>query len=1722
MNVNRTLPRGDDADSPTKFHHALRSNAEYRLLFADQLHRALFSSGALYVDPDHSQWDPEHPERNVPAARFVEIAESIDQALIAESARWGDVRDQLYTPDNQLLSLRNSLLTNWFPDRSQILLNQFRAQGLYPNLAAAEFNQHGGSIAAGFQLTAVAPQGIIYYTTDGSDPRTALTGEPSPGAQVLDGPLALSDSTHVKTRVLSGSTWSALNEATFLVQPPALTISEIHFNPAAPPEADSRNNDDFEFVELFNYGSETIDLAGVRLVDGVQFDFTGSNVTSLAAGQYTIVVKNLDAFTSRYDITRINIAGQYGGTGDQLSNSGERITLVDRFDQAIVDFKFKDGWHDLADGEGFSLTRTDAGDDRADLESRAAWRPSSDLGGSPGKADRRATPDFGAVIINELLTHTDDALGDRIELYNTTDTAIDLGGWLLSDDPLKLDKYVIPSPATIEPGGYLVFDQSQHFGNLAAAGVNEVFGFSELGERAILSAADASGLLGYRATRKFGAARREVSFGLHVKSTGGDDFVAMQTQTFGADNARPLVGPVVIHELRYRPEGGRLEFIELRNTSAAAVSLAGWSLSGVQFVFPPDATIDAGGLLVIAPVDPQSFRAAERIAFDVPILGPYLGSLNNGGEDVRLFMPGDVEPDGTSPLIQVDRVKYDNAQPWPLESAQQGASLQRIDPSAYGNDVANWVAGLYGGTPGDLPLKPIVINEILYRPLSALVEPAPAGNFEPTDEEYVELYNNSDLAVDVSGWKFTSGFGYVIPQGTVIAPRGYLVVASDVNMFTARYGTVDQLVGGDGSGNERTDWIGKLSNSGENIRFERPGGDLVDRVRYADSGDWGVRRWVQDFNGDAGVWGWQWFAPHDDLGHSLELMNPNLTNREGQNWAPSAAPLGTPGTANSVASSDIAPMLVDVMHSPAIPQSNEPVVVSARIVNEAESGVEVRLFYRIDPARPLDANTPTSPTPFVSLTMRDDLANNKDWPVDQPIYRVVLTSSQLQGLQSNVAGGPRSDEQYNATFIVRDPARGIDVDNGDLAAFNTDNRAVSIFFREALFVGGENIDAVHVRDNGNIILSTTSGATLGGLTFRDGDLIEYNPAEDTATLLISEDAFGNNVDIDAVWVNEQAGRISELIFSTDGTYVVGGDEFLNGDLVKVVIPGGVNLNETPLDSFDGLAVTRVLSETSLFVGGANIDGVHKDGGYFLISTTRSEQIGDFAFTNGSIVRVDADSSTAEIFFDESNFSDGNEDVNALFVDPSRDLLILSTDGDNAGLGTDTEVFYNVSIRIRGNGSREALPRNLRVSLPGDQLLGGQSVIPLNSQYSYSQLLGHTVFNEAGLSAEAPTKAVQVRLNSNNPAATDSVVNFGAYVQLQARDGNLVEANYPLDGGGNLYALDDRPAPAGSLTGPNDAHFRQTPDFDFKDRTGFPAGTPGVHDTGFTKQTNGSDDDWSDLPELARGLSTSLTPDSLGGDDLNFVHKVSQIINVNQWLRHMAVTGLIRNNEGGYARGGRGDDYGLYRGELDTRFELVPHDLDTTFEEPFEDLILGSTDSPFTGLFRVLEHPALRAIFAGHLEDLLDTVFNAEHLDPTIDELFGVGGSDWVSTNVITSIKNFIVDRGNNVRTRIRNDIENLGNPVSPNDLSQLPAEFQSLADQQRYLRISEIMYNPRGEELEFVELINMGDAPLDLTARRSPAADLSRSISSASAASASIRPPTTTASWSIRSAIPAR
>jgi len=192
-----------------------------------------------------------------------------------------------------------------------------------------------------------------------------------------------------------------------------LRITEVMYNPA---DADTSNgeldvdNDEFEFIELKNLGDDVIDLTTVSFVDGITFDFAGSDVTSLGPSEFALVVRNKDAFESRYSLQMSAfIAGQYIDSDTKLSNSGERVTLSDTWNGTIAEFTYSDGrgWPLPADGTGHSLVPLASAipsEPDGSLDWGGNWRHSAFMTGSPGQDDPELAP---SVVVNEIMAHTD-------------------------------------------------------------------------------------------------------------------------------------------------------------------------------------------------------------------------------------------------------------------------------------------------------------------------------------------------------------------------------------------------------------------------------------------------------------------------------------------------------------------------------------------------------------------------------------------------------------------------------------------------------------------------------------------------------------------------------------------------------------------------------------------------------------------------------------------------------------------------------------------------------------------------------------------------------------------------------------------------------------------------------------------------------------------------------------------------------------------------------------------------------------------------------------------------------------------------------------------------------------------------------------------------------------------------------------------------------------------
>ena len=489
-----------------------------------------------------------------------------------------------------------------------------------------------------------------------------------------------------------------------------LAITEINYHPHDPTGSEllvSTNADDFEFIELQNLGSTTINLNGVKFIAGITYTFPSQTLT---AGSRIVIAKNVATFNARYG-TGTNVSGVFGG---QLSNGGEELHLVDNNNATIRQFTFQDAspWPTRADGNGSSLELINpAGDYNDGLN----WRDSISYGGSPGAAGLAQAP---GIVINEVLTHTDLPLVDRIELHNPTASAINIGGWHLSDSDAPYKKYRIANGTTLAAGGYISFDETSHFNTSGGANTNDFRLDAAHGDDVwLLQGNTQSNLVAFVDHVSFGAARNGESFGRWPNAQGA--LVPMLTRTFNATNSGPRVGPVIFSEFMYQPASANpaLEFVEILNTGSLTENLINWKLTGnVDYAFPSNTFLPPGGALAVLSFNPSlatnattltTFRTHYGIGTNTILLGAFLGSLSDTGDTLRLQRP-DEPPLGEPtfiPMLLEDEVSYASALPWPTQAAGGGPSLLRRAPDAWGNDPLSWTVGTVTfATPGVSPL----------------------------------------------------------------------------------------------------------------------------------------------------------------------------------------------------------------------------------------------------------------------------------------------------------------------------------------------------------------------------------------------------------------------------------------------------------------------------------------------------------------------------------------------------------------------------------------------------------------------------------------------------------------------------------------------------------------------------------------------------------------------------------------------------------------------------------------------------------------------------------------------------------------------------------------------------------------------------------------------------------------------------------------------------------
>ena len=806
----------------------LKYSSDFRAVWADRVFKHLNNSGALTVGSSQARLDA--------------LKAGILSASIAESARWGDSKTQPPRTQADFGSAIDGVRNGFLVNRNAIFISQLQTWGWYPTLLPPTWSQRGGTVTAGYSLTLTNPNGTgtIYYTLDGTDPR-ALGDGVAATAAAYTGPLLINLSKTIRTRVLNAGVWSPLDEATFYTSQNFnnLIVSEIHYNPL--PNGPT-SGDEYEFIEFKNIGGTTLDLGGVNFTSGIGFTFPVG--TTLAPNAFIVIASNTAQFAVRYPSVAVHSTAFTG----QLSNGGERLTILSGAGSQLIDFDYKDTapWPIAADGHGFSIvaknpaTHTDPGNG-------AKWRASTAVGGSPGADDPAST--IAGIVINEVLTNSISPLTDTIELRNPTASPVTVTDWWLSDDTSVPKKYRLPA-TTIPAGGYATFNEAQFN---PTPGVGLSFSLGSTGEQVYLSSGDAGGnLTGYSHGLGFQAADNDVSFGRYVNSVGDESFPAQTARTFGALNAGPVVGPLVINEIQYSPLTGYDEFLEIKNISASAVNLWDaanpantWKIGGVDFSFPASTTIPAGGFALVVGIDPAAFRTKYQIPAAVPIFGPYVGALDNNGERLELEKPAPPYVDGLGqtvvPYVIVDSVRYNNAAPWPPSAAGAGPSLQRTTSTLYADDPANWFSS--GITPG-------ANNAANTPPTVSMASPANGASFT-LPVAITLVANASDTDGFISKVEFYDGAVKIGESTTApynfawstAAPGSHTITARaiDSGLAVTTSAAISITVIGSGVGGNGTGWYAQYYKdvSGTSHLVDPPLGTRTDAtINFSDSSGW--------------------------------------------------------------------------------------------------------------------------------------------------------------------------------------------------------------------------------------------------------------------------------------------------------------------------------------------------------------------------------------------------------------------------------------------------------------------------------------------------------------------------------------------------------------------------------------------------------------------------------------------------------------------------------------------------------------------------------------------------------------------------------------------------------------------------------------------------------------------------------------------------------------------
>ena len=225
--------------------------------------------------------------------------------------------------------------------------------------------------------------------------------------------------------------------------------------------------------------------------------------------------------------------------------------------------------------------------------------------------------------------------------------------------------------------------------------------------------------------------------------------------------------------------------------------------------------------------------------------------------------------------------------------------------------------------------------------------------------KFIELFNPLPVPVDISGWSLTGGLTYTIPNGTIIQPCAYCVIAENPADLASVLNFPNAL----------GPWTGRLSNQGDDIVLRNQTMDVIDQVAYEA--------------------GFPWPTVGGTPVASLQRINEGLKSSLGASWR-SAAP--TPGARNTVTTGAAPPAIRQVAHLPVSPATGQPVTVTARIT-DPDGIASASLEYQwVEPGKYIRLTDPAWSSQWITLPLHDD-GTAGDAAANDSVFSAIIPGS---------------------------------------------------------------------------------------------------------------------------------------------------------------------------------------------------------------------------------------------------------------------------------------------------------------------------------------------------------------------------------------------------------------------------------------------------------------------------------------------------------------------------------------------------------------------------------------------------------------------------------------------------------------------------------------------------------------------------------------------------------